>query len=287
MHTTIEINEFPSRMSVYSRAGRYYMSDHDKESPLPAVRLLHKDHIPDQKVLKQYRKICQIPVSPNLPLTYPQMLAFPLHVELMLNEDFPYPLMGQVHVGNTITQHQPIGNGEPLTIECYFGDLETVAKGKQFDIITEVSVRGQLVWEARSTMIYRCKTSVEAPEKKHSELPYLENQVAWKIPENMGRRFGAISGDQNPIHMRKYLAKGFGFRTLIAHGMWTKARCLGALDALLPGSPLTISTDFKLPIFIPNTVLFEYSERSDHIEFMVTGKDGLKPHLAGTVRPYV
>jgi hypothetical protein len=53
--------------------------------------------------------------------------------------------------------------------------------------------------------------------------------VHWRLAGNLGRRYGAVSGDRNPIHLYPVTAKAFGFPTNIAHGMWTKARSLAAL----------------------------------------------------------
>ena len=53
--------------------------------------------------------------------------------------------------------------------------------------------------------------------------------VEWKLKGDLGRRFAAISGDRNPIHLYPLTAKAFGFPTNIAHGMWTKSRALGGV----------------------------------------------------------
>ncbi len=52
----------------------------------------------------------------------------------------------------------------------------------------------------------------------------------WKLPGDLGRRYAAASGDRNPIHLHALSAKAFGFPRAIAHGMWTKARCMAALE---------------------------------------------------------
>ena len=53
------------------------------------------------------------------------------------------------------------------------------------------------------------------------------------LAKDLGRRYAAISGDYNPIHLGALSAKLFGFKQAIAHGMWSKARCLAALDAVI------------------------------------------------------
>ena len=77
----------------------------------------------------------------------------------------------------------------------------------------------------------------------------------WQLPGDLGRRYASVSGDINPIHMHALTARLFGFPSAIAHGMWTKARCLAALGPRLPDASRSRSR-FKRPILLPATVTF-------------------------------
>ena len=68
-----------------------------------------------------------------------------------------------------------------------------------------------------------------------------------------GTDYAAVSGDHNPIHTSRLGARLFGFPRPIAHGMWSKARCLAALEGRLPDA-YTVDVAFKLPILLPATV---------------------------------
>ncbi len=52
--------------------------------------------------------------------------------------------------------------------------------------------------------------------------------IVWRLPGDLGRRYAAVSGDHNPIHLYPLTAKALGFPRQIAHGMWSKARCVAA-----------------------------------------------------------
>ena len=54
------------------------------------------------------------------------------------------------------------------------------------------------------------------------------------VPGDIGRRYAGVSGDPNPIHMYAVTARLFGFKSAIAHGMWSYARVLAALGAQRP-----------------------------------------------------
>jgi hypothetical protein len=58
----------------------------------------------------------------------------------------------------------------------------------------------------------------------------------WRVPGDIGRRYARVSGDSNPIHLHPLTAKALGQPGAIAHAMWTKARCLAALEACTRGT---------------------------------------------------
>ncbi len=52
----------------------------------------------------------------------------------------------------------------------------------------------------------------------------------WALDGATGRRFAALNGDRNPIHVSATLAHLFGFRSCVAHGMLLLARSLIAIQ---------------------------------------------------------
>jgi len=101
------------------------------------------------------------------------------------------------------------------------------------------------------------------------------------VPARVGGDYAAVSGDHNPIHTSRIGARLFGFPRPIAHGMWTKARAIAALEGRLPAA-YTVDVAFKQPILLPAKVGFTATERADGWDFRVDGK---RPHLAGQVTP--
>src|SRR5207244_7845929 len=104
----------------------------------------------------------------------------------------------------------------------------------------------------------------------------------WRVPRNVGRRYAAVSGDVNPIHLNPLAARLFGFRRAIAHGMWLKAHCLAALEGRLPDA-LTASVEFKLPLLLPSTVAFNGRPADTGWAIAVSHAPSGRPHLAGTL----
>jgi len=152
-------------------------------------------------------------------------------------------------------------------------------------VITEVTVKGKKVWESTSTMLSR--HPVPGGDRKEA-VPEddLKNAAreTWHVPSDMGRRYGAASGDRNPIHLWPLTAKAFGFPRHIVHGMWTKSHALAKLAPQIGSRPFTVAVAFKLPLFLPADVTFLQRQDASGIRFDVRDKDAVKPHLKGAIK---
>ena len=240
----------------------------------------------DPGEVAEYCRVCGFTVRNELPPTYPHILAFPLHMALLTDSSFPFGAVGLVHIGNRITQHRPIEVGEPLALSVRATKLAPHPKGTQFSLLTEVRVAGDVVWESTSTNLRRGDGD-ESSARDDTGLPdptELPATAEWRLPGDLGRRYAAVSGDRNPIHMYGLTAKAFGFPRQIAHGMWTKARCLAALEGRLPGT-FTVEVRFLKPILLPAKVTFADAKEGERIEFGVRDAKKAIPHLAGLAGP--
>ena len=233
-----------------------------------------------------YAKVCGFTLRDTLPPTYPHMLAFPLHMAVMSDGRFPFGAVGLVHVENSIAQKRPIGIGEEMTIRVRPTKLRPHPKGKTFSLETEVLVGGEVVWESVSTMLRRGKGAEKAKQEKGFEpLPAdAPASAEWKLDGGLGRRYGGVSGDRNPIHMHSLTAKPLGFPSAIAHGMWTKARALAQLQSRLPDT-FEVEVRFRKPVLLPARVEFASAEEGGEILFAVRDAKKGTPHLDGRVRP--
>jgi acyl dehydratase len=251
---------------------------------LPDLTVVLEDVSVDPGRLADYDRVCKFPLRDQLPGTYPHMLAFPLQLSLMTDSSFPFPALGLVHIVNRIVQHRPIRISEELQLKVWATDLKDHSRGKQFTMRSETRAGNELVWEEDSTYLKRGGGSGDGSKKRSDGDEELQLPVTatWRLPGDLGRRYGSVSGDMNPIHIHPLSARMFGFPTAIAHGMWTKARCLAALDPRLPDS-YTVEVEFKKPILLPATV--EFSEREDPsgIQFAVRGAGKGTPHLDGRI----
>lgn len=258
-------------------------------SALTPVALALPRVVLDAQHIARYAAVCRFAPASTVPLTYPQMLTFPLVMHYMTSGACPWPAMGTVHLANTIIQHAPLAAGEAVRVELQTGELLAHEKGQVFTLALRIlrEGSGECVWQATQTLLrVGVRSPVGAPFATHAladvgpdDLP-LTPQGGFDAPADIGRRYAPVSGDYNPIHLWPLTARLLGFQRAIAHGLWTQARALALLqpDGVLPGA--TLQTLFKRPLLLPaQATLWQAEAASGQRLFEVRDAAGQVPHL--------
>ncbi|UQT57075.1 hypothetical protein M4V62_19285 [Streptomyces durmitorensis] len=247
------------------------------DAPLPSAHPTLTGVRPSPAHLAAYSRLCGYRTPTHtLPLTYPHVLSFPLAMRLMTTRAFPLPLLGLVHTSIEITQHRAPTTADSLELSVHAAHLTPHRRGTEATLVTEARVDGTTVWTSSSTYLARHRTTAETPRPPRGSDP-LPAHAEWPLPSDLGRRYGAVSGDRNPIHLYPLTARLLGFPRAIAHGMWTAARCLAEYDT--PESA-HVQIDFKAPVLLPSTVTYA----ADGPAFELRSSDSNTTHLSGTIR---
>ena len=182
---------------------------------------VERDHV------DAYAAVCGFPRKDTVPLTYPHLLAFPLHMAIMSDPAFPFPAIGTVHLENAITAHRadrrrrgarrsPTAVGAP-------------APARQGQACSTSSPRSPPAarpsWESTSTYLRRGRR--RRRRGAGGLRPAGRRRPAASsggCPATSGGAYAAVSGDHNPIHLYPLTARALGFPRQIAHGMWSMAR---------------------------------------------------------------
>ncbi|MFE2050381.1 MaoC/PaaZ C-terminal domain-containing protein [Streptomyces sp. NPDC059459] len=245
---------------------------------LPALRV-------DLARLAAYERACGFATGADaLPVTYPHVLGFPAVMRLMSARRFPLPLLGLVHTSIDITRHTVLTATAAYELSVHVEGLAPHRRGTEASVVTRLREGTDLVWESRSTYLARHRTPETPPAAgRPGHTPAappapLPTRAEWRLAGDVGRRYGAASGDRNPIHLHPLTARLFGFPRAIAHGMWTVARCLaehGTPDAAV------VRAEFRAPVLLPGTV--RYGAEGGRFELRGAGD---RLHLSGEVGPY-
>lgn len=208
-------------------------------------------------------------VHPN----YIQTLSLPLQLSMMVNKAFPFSPLGIVHVANQITATSLPEQTDSLRIRTLFGRVYFHRKGWLFEVLTLASstnIDNATKPQIRATSFYLVKAKhaaktnhiaghdmpqwIEKAKAENAGEEFLNRQTqSLKFSSRIGRQYAKVSGDYNPIHLHQLSAQLFGFKTAIAHGMYSKALVISNIAKQLHfyKSEFEINALFTHPIGLP------------------------------------
>ncbi|MEW9798759.1 MaoC family dehydratase [Alteromonas sp. CYL-A6] len=210
---------------------------------------------------------------------YLQVATLPQQLTCLLDKKSPFAPVGLVHIENDITLLGDFDRAQPAEVRVRYLDVKPHALGWLVMVEVVVLQNEKAVYCAQSGYLNRVRAAHVAPRQKKSvadRRPLPDGQALAEIVADTGagRRYAAVSGDYNPIHLFGVTARLFGFKQAIAHGMWTLARTLGvrlcAGDSEHEPLPKIIHCQFKRPLFLPGhaTVMQADSDAGEHLVVM-------------------
>jgi hypothetical protein len=235
-----------------------------------------------QSHLTSYRAVCGIAIAPTLPHAFPHVLAMPLHMCVFTSPHFPVKVLGLIHLRNTIRCIEPIDNAAELSLHVECDTIRETPSGQEFDLLTHAELRGRRVWEEISTMLAHRAAPGQRPIIERAGQSEIKSN--FDVSADTGRRYARVSGDFNPIHLSARTASWFGFKQAVAHGMWSMSRSLGAAAPYLAKDPLQIDTQFKLPLYLPSSVIFRCQREVERTSISLSSVKGDRMHLAIQVK---
>ncbi|WP_255955216.1 MaoC family dehydratase [Streptomyces odontomachi] len=256
----------------------------DRRVVVPGLRV-------DRRRLAAYAAVCGFDApdaaGAALPVTYPHVLGFPSTMRLMSGWDFPLPVLGLVHTAIEIRQLRELRTDAEYELTVHAAELTPHRRGTEARIVTRVRTAGETVWESDSSYLARHATrSPGSPDAAadtgggtDGAARALPVRAEWRLGGDLGRRYGAASGDRNPIHLYPLTARLFGFPRAIVHGMWSVGRCLAEYGVQ---GPVEVTAAFRKPVLLPGTV--HYAAEGPAFALR-GGPDGERVHLTGEVRP--
>lgn len=237
--------------------------------PDRAAELLHwpaltrqRAWTPDVGHLTAFSAICPgWKQSGYLPPTYPQVVAADLHLDLLADRQFPWLPLGMVHLSQTITQQQPLPVERAYLLRAKLLPDAVHPKGYVVRFSTTLSDPDSeaLYWqsETRALMMRRHALVPDAaPELVSLPADSGDDTPHWQasLPEDLGRRYARIAGDMNPIHQSAWMARPFGFKKPIIHGMWSLGWAVHHCVGDEPEYPMHIVAAFKRPVYLPGSL---------------------------------
>lgn len=237
----------------------------------------------DREWVRAYNAVCGFKDT-EIALTAPQVIAGSLHMYLLSCKEHPMPMLGMVHLHNSIEQIHALEFGVPYDVLVTVGDTRAIPQGLEFDVHTEFYKDDVVQWKSTMSILCRVK-GMPKPATKPAAPQGLQAAgaayVPVRVPENQGRAYAKVSNDYNPIHLYAQTAKLFGFPKAIVHGMWTASKSLSLLQAGL-GTPVKqFDCSFKQPVLLPSGIVLKHVSSGTESSFEVLSDRDSKVLMVG------
>lgn len=214
--------------------------------------------------------------------------AFRLSTAMMVDPRFPLPLLGMVHLQHRVWHMSDVPIDKPVRVSTWPQNLAPHHAGTSIEIWVQIfdPVTDKLLWQSMALYLSRSVELPGASQPSRPERPTFHPPVMtgqWELPKDIGRRYGAVSGDRNPIHLSNPTAKMLGMPGAIAHGMYAAGKMLAGRETL---APYTWAIEFASPMRIPSRVAVNYRQEGDRL--FVTGWNAKKEklHFLGEIRQH-
>lgn len=219
----------------------------------------------DRAHLNAYRKIFPGFVS-EVPLTYFYLTAQRAHLALMLEDQFPWPILGMVHVANEMEVHAPVQVNKPFELDVVikFPPRAGARKRVRPQYVVNFMQGGECVVSCMST--YQVGANQKSRSRSRAEKIELDGWKSisdWHLKSDLGRRYAKLSGDYNPIHLHRWLSRWFGFSRPIIHGMYSVGRIQASLEAATGQCVSQLNIGFKRPVILPMELIC--SSKGHHV----------------------
>ncbi|WP_313814577.1 MaoC/PaaZ C-terminal domain-containing protein [Glutamicibacter sp.] len=272
------VTQIPTMGSIYAKSVKT-LGRKPRDPALPETVLVYQGAVSDAGKLNEYRRAVGASMNGVLPSLYVHTLAFPLAMSLMLREDFPLPLLGMIHLSNSVMVSDPLKEDEPFDIEVKSENLQPHHRGATCDLVVQIVVSGQTRMELRSTFLAKgVKIGGSAQQATaHETFTVPTRTASWKLDAGTGRRWAAISGDYNPIHLYGLSAKALGMPRAIAHGIYLAARSLAGIEPAAGSYRWNI--EFKTPVVLPASVDLAFDVQEDGYQVHAWNPRKGKPHF--------
>lgn len=214
----------------------------------PGLRAAYRLERIDRAHVRRYNAAFGFP-GEAVPLTFLYLLAQRAQLAALIDQPIPFRIPGLIHTHNRLAMHGPVDPGTPLVLDTTLSLPPPAANGAASCILETHAFGGErLAFACTST--YLIKRAPPGGGKGASDVlaPAGKAVDSWTVAPDAGRRYAALSGDWNPIHLWSWTARLMGMRAPIIHGMHTVAKACAQRQRAF-GQPIaTLECQFRAPV---------------------------------------
>lgn len=280
----IEIDRLPSLFEIYGIGVLRRRRGFVPGDVIPRLKARKREMTVDVEQLQAYARACELEFSAHLPMLYPFMSVFSLHMRMLTDPVFPLSFVKMMQLSTHVLQHRPIAIDEVMDVTCEVVEQRARAKGLEVDCSTVITVDGERRTESINTYFYPGRygrTDSQSLRSKLDELIDPETIASWTFPRSGGWKFAQLSFDLNGIHYSPRFAKFRGFRRDFSHSHRSLASILSHLPQATTDDPLRLDILLKGPVYYGYNVELKGQKLEKGIRFDLFCGEDPRPCVRG------
>ncbi|MDP3761811.1 MAG: hypothetical protein Q8R01_14980 [Ramlibacter sp.] len=219
--------------------------------PIPALSASWQANRTPARDIEDFTRLCGLPTAPGrLPPLFVHATSFRLQMSLLAHRKSPFAIWRVLQVRNQLLDLVTVAADVPLAFECRVHAHRGLPKGLEVDLHTRTLVAGTLVAESLNTFYVRgFPCAQDRNVSAFPPPPATESVAAWLMRSGASWRFGALTGDYNPVHMWSPYARLMGFRRAFFHPLRVVGHSLARSGLHDMGSPRRVDVWMKGPVY--------------------------------------
>jgi len=203
----------------------------------------------------------KLKIPPVFPVT---MLIDPM-IQIVTDDTLNLDILRMVHGEQEILYHRPLRPREKIKTKIKLDSIDSKETGDILWAKMTGYAEKERVFEMRAGLFFKKAIKKKEALKAVIKEELMEKQILVRqqmnITSDQSVRYAAASGDENPIHVDKDIARAAGLPDKILHGLCTLAFATQAIvDNLADGDPTKVKrirTRFSKPVFMEETLITE------------------------------
>lgn len=232
----------------------------------------------------------------RIPPLFPVTMFIDPMIQIVTDDTLNLDTLRMVHGEQEILYHRSLRPREKIRAKIKLDSIDVKETGDILWIKMTGYSGTELVFEMRAGLFFKNVIKKKETSKAIIKEDLIEKHIIvrqqMKVTSDQSIRYATASGDKNPIHLDKDIAKAAGLSDKILHGLCTLAFATQAIvDNLADGDPTKVKqirTRFSKPVFMEDTLttegwLLEESEATMKIGFETKNEKGEAVLKFGTI----
>ncbi|WP_448564716.1 MaoC/PaaZ C-terminal domain-containing protein [Thalassotalea ganghwensis] len=205
----------------------------------------------NSKQVAEFKSMFQ---CPELPCSYLYVAAQRYLAFLFVNSEIPSRLLGLIHLSTSYQQYARHLWEQSFDLEVVLTGYHQDEKGIYYHLEINAYQNNAKTLTSKNIVLdksrsYRSKRT----KRKKQQVDDVQVIESAKLIKGLARHYAKVSGDYNPIHLSDRLAKVFGMRCAVMHGMYNVHWLLTQPDLRKLSSGKLITVKFNRPCYLPTT----------------------------------